>query len=71
MISIEYENRFPKNIDWEATEDKHNDAFWDWVIGNGIHNEDYILDNMGDLFEDFADGLKDEDFVYEPATIPG
>lgn len=56
--------RFPENIDWEATEDKHTDAFWDWCISNGIHNENYILDNFGDLFEDFADGLDDKDFVY-------
>ena len=63
--------RFPDNIDWEATEDKHNYAFWDWCIFNGIHNEDYILDNYGDLFEDFADGIDDKDFIYVWATIPG
>jgi hypothetical protein len=71
-MNYDYDNRFPKNVDWEATEDKHNDAFWDYCISDrGIHNEDYILDNMGDLFEEFADGLSDEEFVYEPATIPG
>jgi len=41
-----------------------HDAFWDWCISNGIHNEDYILDNYGDLFEDFADGIDDKDFIY-------
>jgi hypothetical protein len=56
--------RFPDNINWDATETKHQDAFWDWCISNGINNEDYILNNIGDLFENFADGLDDKDFVY-------
>ena len=62
---------FAKNIDWEATEEKYEHEFWSWCFENGYHNEDYILDNWGELFESFADKLKDEDFVYEPATIPG
>jgi hypothetical protein len=62
---------FPKNIDWESTEEKHMGKFWDWCIDHGYHSEDYILDNFVDLFESFADGLNEEDFVYEPATIPG
>jgi hypothetical protein len=62
---------FPKNIDWESTEEKHEAAFWNWCIEQGYHNEDYVLDHYVDLFESFADGLNEEDFVYEPATIPG
>jgi len=58
------QTRFPNNVDWEATEEKHQDAFWTWCLENGIHNEDYILDNFGDLFEDFADNLHDDEFVY-------
>ncbi len=61
---------FPKNIDWEATEEKHMGSFWDWCIDQGYHNEDYILDNFVDLFESFADKFDDEDFVYESTTIP-
>jgi hypothetical protein len=58
------QTRFPDNIDWESTQEKHEEQFWTWCIENGIHNEDYILDNIGDLFEDFADGLEDKDFIY-------
>jgi hypothetical protein len=56
---------FPKNIDWEATEEKYVAQFWDWCLENGYHNEDYILDNFVDLFESFAETLNDEDFIYE------
>jgi hypothetical protein len=61
---------FPKNIDWEATEEKHEAAFWNWCLGEGYHNEDYILDNYGDLFESFAEMLNEEDFVYEAQMAP-
>jgi len=56
---------FPKNVDWETTEEKYESEFWSWCLENGYHNEDYVLDHYGDLFESFADGLNEEDFVYE------
>ena len=62
--------QFIKHIDWEATEEKYEAEFWNWCLEQGYHNEDYILDNYADLFDMFADKLNDEDFIYEPATIP-
>ena len=62
---------FPKNVDWEATEEKYESEFWSWCLENGYHNEDYVLDNYGDLFESFADKFDDEDFIYDTTTIPG
>ena len=63
--------QFIKHIDWEATEKKHEAAFWDWCLGEGYHDEDYILDNFTDLFLNFVETLDAQEIVYEPATIPG
>jgi hypothetical protein len=55
---------FLDTVDWDATENKHEAKFWDWCISNSIHNEDYILDNYGDLFLDFAlNELETKEFV--------
>lgn len=63
--------QFIKHIDWEATEEKHEAAFWDWCLGEGYYDEDYILDNFTDLFLSFVETLDAQEIVYEPATIPG
>ena len=58
-------DEFLDTIDWEATEEKHQTRFFDYVVlENGIHNEDYILDNYAELFLDFAiNELSPKDFV--------
>ncbi len=56
---------FIDSVDWEATEEKHQDRFWSWAIDDG-KCEDYILDNFADLFTDWALGeLEESEYVYE------
>lgn len=35
------------------------DKFWMWLIGNGYHDEDYILDNLAELEEMYEDEQDD------------
>ena len=38
--------------------DEYESAFWDWCIKQGMHNEDWILDNLAELHEAFEETLE-------------
>lgn len=38
--------------------DIDEDAFWQWCLENGYHNEDYVLDNMDELEARFLEEVE-------------
>ena len=72
-MSIETSNyqKWVDSIDWDSTFDKNREEFVDWIYEqyHCTHEDQAMrIEEAGDAFEDFVDGLPEEKVVYWEKT---